>query len=1553
MHDRRITIFLFFILIFSIFPLIEIDENSAETITNSIKWDGVKEIDSDVIVKSGAILTIANDSIIIINSDVSFSIEGTLIIEGIGLSGVQFMANISQQSEVGIKSNWKGIEIKNSGVAEINGLSLDGTQNGITTNVGSNLRISNSVISDSIQGILNFGAAEIENLNCINIQNNCINNHGLMNLDNIFSNNSGQLLKNHNSGTFANLSSNNTGVVIEMSSNSTGSIKNIDANNSGLVIRAYGDQKNMFYEGINVNSASRLFDFSNSENLSIDDITGIQIGSVLLANSVNYLQISNMEISESESVGLGIEVLSSSYVNITDTTIYGFGQSFLFSGGGNFSLINTNFYSNGKVGQLSSSTMHIRNGDWEGSQHGLHTEYSFVSIDKLNISIGNTHGTALRFLGSTISILEGLNLSHDAQWSDSTSIGLQSIWSDITADYLNVSGFSTGVSCETTSTLKIDYLSIVQNTNIGYFQSCSESQISTLFTNSGTNGLYSKNGLISIHNWNASSHTDSLLFSEHNAKTYVRNWQATGFTFAAKGAASELFYGSYPDETDQINENLILIDGAEKYVESTIEVTDLSGLNYLQGIEVSVHNFIDVSDFNGIVTLPLVSIDSDVNAIDIEKSVSRIKSLSKDDINLRIELPLLPEDGSNWVIESDVDVVLDGFNGELLSDITILEGGSLNLIESSLTALNITIESGGVLVGSASTINGEKFSISSTLIGDESSSLRLEGLIEITCDSTSMNWNGISLSGEIEFMTNNNCELSLFGGELVGTTSISQGGTIVQFTNLHVNVLDKGEPISSAQVFLDGAQGNNELISATTDILGKANLRAKSLTYTEDGVVGDINLDRIVTMYIQSQEITQINYWDVSYNSEMTFVASTLNTDEVQNYLNLDLQWSPYYLFDNLLVSGLMQINDGVDLQIATGKEIIVNGQLDIGSASLHGDDWSGIIVNNGEIYFEGSNILNAVQSLILENGAFGEISRSTFSNSIEGHVLLNSGSIVNVNNSLFELGDECIKTSNDPTIIVEISYSNISLCGMGIRASGAEINLNEIQMYTIGAGIRLIDITGNLKNISIDGNFELFNGIGNAPITVISDMIGMEIIDHNYRELIISNITIDMTNLGFLAENSLGLDVHNLDVPKIMFVRTSGQIADLDSDEIIIENTRSSEPLELKHVNANFVNITGNSGQSCIGFSYSEINTVTINDICVDILESEISMLKLNTSYFSQSVTSLSTISTIIVEVSAELIFTYNHNFIAELNGETVDANFELSQENKSENVLFKGSQEIELIWKRITSEGIVDMSNSTLNTTFNGALPNSDDVLLVPDNNSTIIYLQVNPSPIVALIFPDGLNDFSEGLEVTSLGTINEVNFTISDEHGINSISWNLLNLGSNEEISSYSSDAFSLSELLEGEYVLSIIVIDNYGATTIISEEFIISPSDNDGDNLISCVSSLWWDDSYQRHCGPDRVDKDDDNDGYIDSIDAFPLDNCAFEDTDSDGQPDNIIQECDTNLVLDLDSDGNGILDANEISLKSNESNNGGIIIVFLLLIVIVGSALLRRYQLNGV
>ena len=95
-----------------------------------------------------------------------------------------------------------------------------------------------------------------------------------------------------------------------------------------------------------------------------------------------------------------------------------------------------------------------------------------------------------------------------------------------------------------------------------------------------------------------------------------------------------------------------------------------------------------------------------------------------------------------------------------------------------------------------------------------------------------------------------------------------------------------------------------------------------------------------------------------------------------------------------------------------------------------------------------------------------------------------------------------------------------------------------------------------------------------------------------------------------------------------------------------------------------------------------------------------------------------------------------------------------------------------------------------------------------------------------------------------------------------------WVLTNLDTNEEISSISNSAYQLSELSEGEYSISITVTDNYGSMSTTTQFFTITPPDFDGDNIETCVSQLWYDDLNQRHCGPDNVDKDDDNDDYLD-------------------------------------------------------------------------------------
>ncbi len=46
-----------------------------------------------------------------------------------------------------------------------------------------------------------------------------------------------------------------------------------------------------------------------------------------------------------------------------------------------------------------------------------------------------------------------------------------------------------------------------------------------------------------------------------------------------------------------------------------------------------------------------------------------------------------------------------------------------------------------------------------------------------------------------------------------------------------------------------------------------------------------------------------------------------------------------------------------------------------------------------------------------------------------------------------------------------------------------------------------------------------------------------------------------------------------------------------------------------------------------------------------------------------------------------------------------------------------------------------------------------------------------------------------------------------------------------------------------------------------------------------------------------------DADDDNDSVADSSDAFPLDECASVDSDSDGLPDALVADCDTDLIID--------------------------------------------------
>ena len=226
---------------------------------------------------------------------------------------------------------------------------------------------------------------------------------------------------------------------------------------------------------------------------------------------------------------------------------------------------------------------------------------------------------------------------------------------------------------------------------------------------------------------------------------------------------------------------------------------------------------------------------------------------------------------------------------------------------------------------------------------------------------------------------------------------------------------------------------------------------------------------------------------------------------------------------------------------------------------------------------------------------------------------------------------------------------------------------------------------------------------------------------------------------------------------------------------------------------------------------------------------------------------------------------------------------------------------------------------------------------------NQQVIISLLPNAAPVASVSLPYSGQRFMETTPI-------EVIYTVTDDTTIFSdiaVSWKVFDAQSQlvtEGLLSDTGSSFNVTNIGPGLYVLQVIATDDLSLFSTIEVDFEVTLLDTDGDWISSCSSDTWFDAENGVQCGPDIYDPDDDNDGRLDENDVWPIDACAWMDTDDDGQPDRI--ECPegktTMLFEDQDDDGDGTPDELEgkASTKNEDQSTGLLLIGGIIVIVLI-------------
>ena len=1509
------------------------------TVTVNTTWSGAVVLDGNITIDQGATLTLS-PGVTVDAKTYSITVDGTLDAEQASFySSEQPLTQGSHGQGL-----WIGIVVSPTGSVVLNDVTISNASAALR--VEGNLDATGLELYDAYRGIaIHGGAADVDDLSAQRIDYEAVYlESGDLSLNNAVTFDTAVGLESSGAALVTNLEISQTGIGVRALAG-TLDIDGLDLTDATVGIAATSGA-DINISNVEGQELSVAVDAANSDNLSIHHAT-FSGQRMLLGNAVSYLNMADVEfnvtapdsrysvdvkctgvcaydefnlINSSRAMALS----GSGTHTITDSTISGSQQAIYASGEGHFSASNTTILTDGV---------------------GLNIQTPTSLLATVHVDLNGSQTTGIDVLAGQHEWDE-ISVRKSFQSGDTSSIGVKSWYAHLNLGSLVTENTSTGILMDR-SDANVGAFNAHQGSTAGIHLINSDYTGEDITTLAQDNGVYMEGqSHLQLVNFTGNLHDVALLIEDTSSAT-VRFFEPIN-TAQGSGDASGngiLYYGSQSSPVVNTFESHFM-------EETPVTFTDLDG----QPLEanVAVHGFEFVANENGALTIPIDESGAVVDATYQGAGVRVV--LTGGYIGQSVQVPVIPT--GDWTIPSNKVVILgarpDGAPHQLTGSLTISDNSQLMLANTTLivpSSESITILGTGVLEGEASTIEAPTLSVSPqgrigpiTRTADSDKFLTLQSDVSWNCGGQK-EVSGTHFDGDLTLQPY--CQLQQNEGRVPVQVTVMNDAKFEAFSWADVTVLDKGNPVEGALISASGA-------STQTNGEGSASIYHPSLVVDSNGETWS----GIITLAISANGLQGFITWDTNFSLEHTFMASTLPSGIVDDWLVLEKQWSPYTLSSSILLTrdATMTVQDGVSLRVSNGATITVNGTMDVGGATLSstgaGARWGGLILGKSagaSIDLAGTNLVEASPAVTINgDGAFTADDAFFARSSSETLITIESGSnaVVQLRNShLQDAGNGCLRTFQSTGTF---SMSNVSFSGCGgpgLWARQTPLSVNDI---TLGDGIEQgLDLTGVTGYI--DGvNAQSFNGT--------SSLISLNSIDGTFA---LSNV-VGFTGAagGIVGSENKALNIQNINLtgaPGIDIDRSAGMITDVhlsgsgSGTAMVLHHGRSLDTLYLTNLTIEQfsvgigLHLDADEQAAPLIIRQSTITASTsLATEGYDVRLEDTSLSGLVENYGAHVDFVDGTHDGITVTEGGSFHAYRTFVLDAQRSGTPLPADFvvQFPDSNLPEMFLSGTTIDAEILVQIVTDSSDSSATSAEFTATAVGSPPASILVESLPTaNQNVVIILVVNQPPTAELTEPLPGERVMEGDSIRAVVSVGD---DIDNADDL-TISWNVFDVSGNSVLQGGNEPMYNITDLTAGFYIVEVTVRDTYGLSSTDSVDIEYTLLDTDDDWLSTCLSDTWFDSTLGRPCGPDIYDLDDDNDGFTDSKDDFPLDACARLDTDRDTQPDDINcpEGMTTWLTVDMDDDGDGIPDTLEgVDVSSGNDNLNAIVVVVTLFILAV-------------